>query len=127
RGIADQASGAGLGEVVDPDLEWKPYEGMLAIPYWLPNGECMSIKFRRIDQGTPKYLNTSGTTVPPYNVGAGLKAQGTIDICVGGRYRGDHRGRAGPSCYRAGRGDRLEASLLPPPRRHRQCDCCRRS
>lgn len=83
RGIADQASGAGLGEVVDPDLEWKPYEGMLAIPYWLPNGECMSIKFRRMDQGTPKYLNTSGTTVPPYNVGAVLKAQDTIVICEG--------------------------------------------
>lgn len=84
RGIADQADGHGLGEVPqDVDIEWQPYRGMLAIPYWLPGGTCMAIKFRRMGDEKPKYLNTTGSTVPPYNVGVVAKATDTIVITEG--------------------------------------------
>lgn len=84
RGIADRAAGHGLGEVPeDADIEWQPYRGMLAIPYYLPDGSVMAIKFRRMGEGTPKYLNTTGSTVPPYNVGAVETAVDTIVITEG--------------------------------------------
>src|SRR5690606_4282281 len=68
----------------DCDLQWEPYRGMLSIPYHLPDGSVVFFKFRRIVDGPgPKYLNTAGSAVPPYNVGAVLKATHTIVIAEG--------------------------------------------
>lgn len=57
---------------------------MLAIPYRVAGGDVVFFKFRRIADGPgPKYLNTAGAAVPPYNVSAALRATDSIVIAEG--------------------------------------------
>jgi hypothetical protein len=49
--------------VVDPIAGHELGEGMLSIPYITPAG-VVGIKFRRLDEGTPKYLWPTGQKPP---------------------------------------------------------------
>lgn len=83
RGILEAGVGLGLGLVPeDCDLEWEPYRGMLAIPYRVASGDVVFFKFRSI-RGEKVYRNTAGAAVPPYNVGAVLRATDSIVIAEG--------------------------------------------
>ena len=55
---------------------------MLSIPYITPAG-VVGIKFRRLDDGTPKYLWPTGQKIGLYNVGDLHKDSDTIAICEG--------------------------------------------
>ena len=55
---------------------------MLSIPYITPAG-VVGIKFRRLDEGTPKYLWPTGQKIGLYNVMDLHKPSDTIAICEG--------------------------------------------
>ncbi|AIK67775.1 DNA primase [Mycobacterium phage Equemioh13] len=61
----------GLGYVEDPLPGHEYYRGCLAIPYmrWSPwrNWSVASIRFRRLDGGTPKYMTVAGDKPRLYN------------------------------------------------------------
>lgn len=83
RGISEKvASTFLLGSVVDPIAGHELGEGMLSIPYVTPAG-VVGIKFRRLDNGTPKYLWPTGQKIGLFNVGDLHKATDTIAICEG--------------------------------------------
>ena len=56
-----------LGHVSDPLPSHERFRGMLAIPYLAKSG-TVGIKFRRLDDGTPKYLATENSRVRLFNV-----------------------------------------------------------
>ncbi|AEJ93373.1 DNA primase [Mycobacterium phage SuperCallie99] len=64
----------GLGYVEDPLPGHEYYRGCLAIPYmrWSPwrNWTVASIRFRRLDGGTPKYMTVAGDKPRLYNTAA---------------------------------------------------------
>lgn len=71
-----------LGSVVDPSIGHEMAVGMLSIPYRTPAG-INGIKFRRIDNGTPKYLWPTGQKIGLFNVMDLHKSSNTIAICEG--------------------------------------------
>jgi len=56
-----------LGAVVDPLPSHEAYRGMIAIPYTAPNGDTLSIRFRRIEGDGAKYLTMPGDKPRPFN------------------------------------------------------------
>ena len=69
RGISDVvASQYSLGSVVDPINGHEMHEGWLSIPYMTANGICVGYKFRRLDDGKPKYGSPTGQKAHLYNV-----------------------------------------------------------
>ena len=83
RGITKEAADTfRLGSVVDPIAGHELGEGMLSIPYITPAG-VVGIKFRRLDEGTPKYLWPTGQKIGMYNVGDLHIGGDTIAICEG--------------------------------------------
>jgi DNA primase len=83
RGITQEvASTFLLGSVVDPIAGHELGVGMLSIPYVTPAG-IVGIKFRRLDDGTPKYLWPTGQKIGLYNVMDLHKPSNTIAICEG--------------------------------------------
>lgn len=84
RGISkDVAQQMSLGTVVDPIEGHKEYAGWLSIPYLTALGHCVSVKFRRIDDGKPKYGQPLGQKSHPYNVSDVLIQTPYIVICEG--------------------------------------------
>lgn len=82
RGISLQAAEEyRLGLVPDGVAGFEQYAGMLAIPYLTRNGP-VTFKFRRLDDGKPKYLGLSGRN-HLYNVSALFDATDTLCICEG--------------------------------------------
>ena len=71
-----------LGSVVDPAAGHELATGMISIPYRTPAG-VVGMKFRRIDDGTPKYLWPTGQKVGLFNVVDLHEASNTIAICEG--------------------------------------------
>jgi len=71
-----------LGSVVDPAAGHELATGLLSIPYRTPAG-VVGLKFRRIDDGTPKYLWPTGQKVGLFNVMDLHKPSATIAICEG--------------------------------------------
>ncbi|QBJ00243.1 DNA primase [Mycobacterium phage Pharaoh] len=71
RGVLDAARRFGLGYVADPLPGHEMYRGCLAIPYlrWSSwrNWSCASLRFRRLDGGTPKYMTVAGDKPRLYN------------------------------------------------------------
>lgn len=58
RGIDDKAIGRyKLGEVQADSLEHGKYAGWISIPYITRRGGTVSLKFRRMDEGKPKYIS----------------------------------------------------------------------
>ena len=71
-----------LGSVADPASGHEQAVGMLSIPYMTPSG-VVGMKFRRLDDGNPKYLWPTGQKVGLFNVNDLHKHSDTIAICEG--------------------------------------------
>ena len=83
RGItAEVAHTFRLGSVVEPSAGHEHAVGRLSIPYLTPAG-VVGIKFRSIDDTTPKYLWPSGQKIGLYNVLDLRRYSDTIAICEG--------------------------------------------
>jgi DNA primase len=83
RGISQEVANTYLlGSVVDPSAGHELANGMLSIPYRTPAG-VVGLKFRRLDDGTPKYLWPTGQKVGLFNVVDLHKPSNTIAICEG--------------------------------------------
>jgi len=83
RGISQEVSRTFLlGSVVEPSAGHELASGMLSIPYLTPAG-VVGIKFRRLDEGTPKYLWPTGQKIGLFNVNDLHKQSDTIAICEG--------------------------------------------
>lgn len=75
RGLGvDRVRPYGLGFVTDPLPGHEMYRGCLAIPYmrWSPwrGWSVASIRFRRLDDGSPKYMTVAGDKSRLYNTPA---------------------------------------------------------
>lgn len=84
RGISkDVARKFELGTVTDPINGHEDYTGWLSIPYITAMGVCVSVKFRRLDDGKPKYGQPAGQKQHLYNVADVLTMSPHIVICEG--------------------------------------------
>ena len=63
--IADQYL---LGTIAVPSAGHENYKGWLSIPYMTVMGYCVGFKFRRLDEGKPKYGAPLGQKCHLYNV-----------------------------------------------------------
>lgn len=83
RGI-DSAVAArySLGYVASPESGHEGFAGMISIPYVRMAG-ALGIKFRRLTDEKPKYLNTPGIGTHLYNAPALLHAGRRVGICEG--------------------------------------------
>ena len=69
RGISETvAARYQLGTVVDPLNGHEMHEGWISIPYITALGGCVGFKFRRIDDGKPKYGSPTGQKAHLFNV-----------------------------------------------------------
>jgi hypothetical protein len=83
RGITKEAADTFLlGSVHDPAPGHEHGAGCLSIPYRTPTG-VVGIKFRRIDNGSPKYSYPIGQKVGMFNVVDLHTFSDTIAICEG--------------------------------------------
>lgn len=70
-----------LGVVRSPEPGHEAVRGYLSIPYLTPDGECISIRFRRLGDGDgPKYRSIAGDI--PRLYGAEAVLRGTRNICA---------------------------------------------
>jgi len=84
RGISEEtASRYRLGTITDPIEGHQGYEGWIAIPYFTALDLCVGFKFRRLDDGKPKYGAPVGQKSHLFNVVATLSATQSIVICEG--------------------------------------------
>ena len=84
RGISEQtAARFRLGTITNPIEGHQGYEGWLAIPYFTALDLCVGFKFRRLDDGKPKYGAPVGQKSHLFNVIATLSATKSIVICEG--------------------------------------------
>ena len=84
RGISrDVAKRFELGTVVNPINGHEDYTGWLSIPYLTALGSCVSVKFRRLDDGKPKYGQPTGQKQHLYNVSDVLIQSPRIVVCEG--------------------------------------------
>lgn len=84
RGINhDLIAGYRLGQVDGSVAEHASYKGWLSLPYITRLGGVVSLKFRRLDGGEPKYIGPYPTRI--YNTLAFERAEqlGYIGICEG--------------------------------------------
>ena len=69
RGISEEvAARFQLGTITDPINGHEAYEGWISIPYITATGLCVGFKFRRVDEGKPKYGGPTGQKSHLYNV-----------------------------------------------------------
>ena len=80
RDVAEQFS---LGTIVEPHNGHEMYEGWLSIPYITILGLCVGFKFRRLDDGKPKYGSPLGQKAHLYNVFDVTVDAPSIVICEG--------------------------------------------
>ena len=84
RGISeDVALQFSLGLVTDPINGHENHAGWLSIPYLTALGMCVGVKFRRLDDGKPKYGAPTGQKAHLYNVADVTIDSGAIVICEG--------------------------------------------
>jgi DNA primase len=84
RGISrDVAESFMLGTITEPLAGHEIHEGWLSIPYITALGHCVGFKFRRLDDGKPKYGSPLGQKSHLYNVSDVLIDSGIIVICEG--------------------------------------------
>lgn len=83
RGISKEVANLyQLGSVEEPSVGHEMAVGRLSIPYLTPAG-AVGIKFRAIDNSTPKYLWPTGQKIGLFNVLDLHKHSDTIAICEG--------------------------------------------
>ena len=80
REVAEQFS---LGTITDPHPGHEGHEGWLSIPYLTVLGHCVGFKFRRLDDGKPKYGSPLGQKAHLYNVMDVTRDVGSIVVCEG--------------------------------------------
>jgi DNA primase len=84
RGISEKvAARFQLGSVVDPINGHEIHDGWLSIPYITAGNSCVGFKFRRLDDGKPKYGSPTGQKAHLYNVVDVLPLSPHIVICEG--------------------------------------------
>lgn len=83
RGFTQQAAATfRLGYVADPLIGDEDYQGRLSIPYVTPTG-VVDIRYRSVDDRTPKYMSRPGATTRLFNVTDLAVASDTVAICEG--------------------------------------------
>ena len=84
RGISEEVAALySLGTVTEPLAGHEMHVGWLSIPYITAMGMCVGFKFRRLDDGKPKYGSPLGQVSHLYNVSDITKASGSIVVCEG--------------------------------------------
>jgi DNA primase len=84
RGISeDVARQFMLGTITEPANGHEMHEGWLSIPYITVLGHCVGFKFRRLDDGKPKYGSPLGQKSHLYNVADVTLDAGSIVVCEG--------------------------------------------
>ena len=84
RGISEEVAALySLGTVTEPMNGHELHVGWLSIPYITAMGKCVGFKFRRLDDGKPKYGQPVGATTHMYNVSDITKPYGRIVVCEG--------------------------------------------
>jgi DNA primase len=84
RGISEEvAARFQLGTITDPINGHEMYEGWISIPYITAMGHCVGFKFRRLDDGKPKYGSPTGQKAHLYNVTDILLASPYVVVCEG--------------------------------------------
>jgi len=84
RGISEvTAARYSLGTIVDPIEGHQGYTGWISIPYFTALDICVGFKFRRLDDGKPKYGAPVGQKSHLYNVTATTYDSPKIVICEG--------------------------------------------
>ena len=69
RGISEEVAALYmLGSVVDPMNGHEMSDGWISIPYITAMNHCVGFKFRRLDDGKPKYGSPTGQKAHLYNV-----------------------------------------------------------
>ncbi|WP_431912308.1 toprim domain-containing protein [Nonomuraea jabiensis] len=70
-----------FGVVRSPEPGHEMVRGYISIPYLTPDGECISIRFRKLGDGNgPKYLSIAGDIPRPY--GTDALEWGSRNICL---------------------------------------------
>jgi len=72
-----------LGTITDPINGHEMYEGWISIPYITASGSCVGFKFRRVDEGKPKYGSPTGQKAHLYNVSDITIMKPYIVVCEG--------------------------------------------
>ena len=84
RGISEEvAARFQLGTVTDPINGHEMYEGWISIPYITALEMCVGYKFRRLDDGKPKYGSPVGQKAHLFNVKDTLSMSPHIVVCEG--------------------------------------------
>ena len=84
RGISEEVAALySLGTVTDPLPGHEMHVGWLSIPYITALGLCVGFKFRRLDDGKPKYGSPLGQTSHLYNVADITKRSARVVVCEG--------------------------------------------
>ena len=84
RGISEvTAARYSLGTIVDPIEGHQGYTSWISIPYFTALDICVGFKFRRLDDGKPKYGAPVGQKSHLYNVVATTYDSPKIVICEG--------------------------------------------
>lgn len=84
RGISELvAAKFQLGTVVEPANGHEIHEGWLSIPYITALGHCVGFKFRRLNDGKPKYGSPTGQKAHLYNVSDVVVLSKHIVVCEG--------------------------------------------
>lgn len=84
RGISKEvAQQFSLGTIVEPVNGHEQFEGWLCIPYFTALGDVSIVKFRRLDDGKPKYGQPTGQKTHLFNVSDTLADLPRIVICEG--------------------------------------------
>jgi DNA primase len=84
RGISEEtAARYQLGTISEPIEGHQGYEGWVSIPYITATGLCVGFKFRRLDDGKPKYGSPVGQKTHLFNVVSTMSSTQSIVICEG--------------------------------------------
>ena len=84
RGISEEVAALySLGTVTEPMNGHELHIGWLSIPYITAMGVCVGFKFRRLDDGKPKYGSPLGQTSHLFNVSDITKRFARIVVCEG--------------------------------------------
>ena len=84
RGISEVvAAKYQLGTITEPINGHEMYEGWISIPYITASGSCVGFKFRRLDEGKPKYGSPTGQKAHLYNVSDVTIMKPYIVVCEG--------------------------------------------
>ena len=84
RGISEVvAAKYQIGTITEPINGHEMYEGWISIPYITAGGSCVGFKFRRLDEGKPKYGSPTGQKAHLYNVSDITIMKPYIVVCEG--------------------------------------------